>query len=158
MASLLELLFETMPLAGARQEVTAIWNPGHFERVPIHALKVHVVPYSASQLDTLAHTNVDSHPDRHTDGTPIPRESQSIWSYEAGTTVYSAEKIQCRSAQEGFSNCLVLERIEFGGDYGKGFDNSVEIALPSGAKRQLRLSESALIATFKVSNGSTTAT
>ena len=158
MASLLELLFDTMPLTGARHAALSLY-PGTFSDAPLNEVKTHVVPFSIAELSLLGHSNFDPNPGVNTewDGTKtaIARSDQAIWSFDASSNFYSVQNLQCRSEQEGYSNCLVLESIEFGGDFGKGFDNSVEIALPSGAKRELRLSSDALIATFKVSNGTT---
>jgi len=147
MASLMHLLFETMPLSGARHAVASLWPP--FEEAPIELLRDHVTALSPAELGQLKVTS----PGLSDAERKLSHRERSIWSFDASGDFAVASNLECRVEQEGFRNCRVLDQVEFGGDYGKGFEKAVEITLPIHGRRYLRLDDTSLFASFFVRNG-----
>ena len=148
MGSLMQLLFDTMPLAGARYAVTS-GKPASLTNHTIDELRVHVTAADASDASQF---NVNL-PPLTEDQQKLPLATRPVWSFEAAESLTTITNVECRSVSETFRSVRVLESVSFGSEAASGeFQETVEVYV--GAQWQsLRLSADALVASFKTRGG-----
>ena len=100
MASLLELLFETMPLAGVRRKVSLErsnpMTPDPLAKLPIHYVKDHLETLSPVELFMVKNDNTYTAAQLK----KMDRTMQPVWSYDASADLHSIKNLDCRSEQE----------------------------------------------------------
>lgn len=146
MASLMRLLFDTMPLAGARR-AAAIVDGASGDKARLATLRDHLA--YCPDRSYLAAKNTGLSEDQRA----LHRHFQPIWSFDASKSLTRVQNLSVRGEQEGYKDCLVVENLEFGVDLGSGFENVVQIDLPLRGKHKFTLTQDALIASFLARGG-----
>jgi hypothetical protein len=160
-ASLMELLFDTMPLDGAITKVrreyaaatSAVLSAAFLPigELALGGVKAYLSSYQPVELSLLKH-EAEPTPE-HMKGEDWTR-ARPVWSYDASESFTTMKNLDCRSPSEDFRRIRVLESVSFGSEDANGsFTNQVEVTLEGHGKRQLVLSEAAQVASFLVGDG-----
>jgi hypothetical protein len=158
MASLMKLLFDTMPLAGVRHAVVREGREGQhfpgevsFESKPISALTVRAWSYRDDEAHLMSADDGPLSAAKRT----LPHSQRPVWSFDASTTpVNVIGNISCRTAEENYRKSRVLDELAFGIDDDGLLLPEVEVDLGRWGKRRLPLDETALVATIFTRDGS----
>jgi|GEM_PF-4267563 len=177
MGSLMELLFDTMPFAGAAGALLLKTGQklgdnslsdacGYIEHVPWESV-VDKLQYKSSEAvgpageessKTKAATQLAEQvgnvpPDQWESTTKEDRRrSRSIWGYAANRSSDEVHGITCRVAGDGFKRYTVLNQLFYGNDYDGTFKDSINVRT-ANFQTQLRLNDEACLANFLVTNG-----
>jgi hypothetical protein len=140
MASLMRLLFDTMPLGGAREALELV--VASYEYASLADLKVMLTPLepteTAKMQAKLPPLSVFEE-NRHV-------SARSVWSFDGSQSLHSFENIEARSKSENFRNCRVLDSVSFGLDAEQGFEpGSIEVTLLDSTTVKLPLTADALV-------------
>ena len=148
MASLMRLLFDTMPLGGARESLELV--VASYEYAPLADLKVMLAPLEPTEtakmqakLPPLTEREENTH-----------ISVRPVWSFEGSRSLHSFENIEARPKSESFRNCRVLDSVSFGLDAEQGFEpGSIEVALDEVRTVKLPLTADALVMNVLCRNG-----
>ena len=168
MASLMRLLFDTMPLAGARFSVTG-GQPDTLDSEMLSSLRAYVTAYAPvervlmkedceqvpstlvpdqtgmtkPELDELKGLRFDA------------RRTLPVWSFDASQRLSRVDNLDCRAEAEEYRNLRVLESVEFGSEDSQGsFGPAVVVTTTSGRIHRLALDEDACVASMIARDGS----
>jgi hypothetical protein len=169
MASLVELLFETMPLAAVRHELTAE------ETIPVDLVTVGQLRdlLGSYPLDALSGLRHDCPPISGDYLAPplslgldlnsqLKRRSEldakklplSLWSFDASKSLTTLHNLDARTEAESYRNMRVLESVSFGIERGDSFLPELDVVV-EGRRMTLPLGDAAHFATLVTRGGTT---
>ena len=164
----MRLLFDTMPLAGARFTLTDK-QPDTLDSEMLSALRQHVTAYTPVER-SLMKLDCQAVPDElvpdQTNMTPAElkqlagvrsdaRRTLPVWSFDASQSLTQVTNLDCRAESEEYRNLRVLESLEFGSEDPSGdFGPKVVVVTTGGRIHRLALDDDACIASMIVRNGS----